>query len=273
MPSPSSDSTAILIGLVVVLLGAVGCNLPFDLADYPYPMRIDVPDEKDAFISDTPGPNIETGPPLPQLGPMLVFTELMIRTSPPPNSFQELGEYIEIKNVGDAPADPRRIVIDLVESSERISVDRVIDSEAERLIVTSLKPVPPGGYFVFVRDDSNHYGITQNLSPGTYYEYGVWNRSIGLPNFTRTLRLLYEVDSFVHEEHDEIGWAQGRLIDLRGESGESLQIIEDIAMGVRQGRESAKANSDPANWCYHVLPFGEGPLYGSPGLPSPDNCL
>ena len=36
------------------------------------------------------------------------------------------------------------LVIDFVVSSERIEVDRIIDSEAERLIVMSLKPVPPG---------------------------------------------------------------------------------------------------------------------------------
>ncbi|MFU8805010.1 MAG: hypothetical protein ACNA8W_14450 [Bradymonadaceae bacterium] len=276
IPSHLSHRLRGFLILCTALACAMGCNLPFDLSDYPYPTPID-PADVDTPLQDTSsdghGADGEDVPPAPQLGPKLIFTELMIRVSPPPDSFQELGEYIEIKNVGDAPADPRHIVIDLLQSSERINVDRIIDSEAERIIVNGLKAVPPGGYFVFVRDDSDYYGITKDLAPGTYYEYGVWNRPIGLPNFTHTLRLLYEVGPFVHEQHDEVGWEQGHLIDMTGVSTENLQIHEDIAMGVRNHRESAKANSDPANWCYHVLPFGEGFLYGSPGRPSPENCL
>jgi hypothetical protein len=270
---PSGVHLAAALGIAAWAMATAGCHLTIDLEDYPYPITIWQEGPVDEDVWDTALPDEDTTPSTPQLGPMLVFTELMVRVSAPPDSFQELGEYIEIKNIGDAPADPRRIVISLVESNERILVDNVIESDAERFVVQTLKPIQPGGYFVFVRNDSPYYGITRQLSPGSYYEYGIWYRSIGLPNFTRTLRLLYRVDEFIHEQHDEVGWRQGQLVDLTGENSATLAITEDIALGVRPGFENAKANTDPANWCYHVLPFGEGPLHGSPGQASPERCL
>ncbi|MBA2661614.1 MAG: hypothetical protein H0U74_04925 [Bradymonadaceae bacterium] len=253
-------------------------------ANHPYLYTIVEPDEDvvelpEDVLDDVVEPE-EAGhdadvTPIELLGPKLIFTELMIRPSQPPHSTQELGEYIEIKNIGDSPADPRKIIIDLIETNDRIEVDRVASSQAERIVLQGLRPIEPGGYFVFVREDSDFYQISFHLAQGSYYEYGVWSRQIGLSNQTRTLSLLYEAEEFEFVKQDEVGWRDGSLVDLSGRTPVGLEILRDIALGLRADKEylDGKDRGEPANWCYHVAAFAPGPLYGSPGAATPGDCL
>lgn len=244
----------------------------FDLDSYPYPVAL--PDDLNQNEAvDEDGDADEPDEEVLREGPRLLITEVMIRPSPPPHSHVELGEYIEVKNVGDEPIHPRDIVIEVLETNDRIYIDRLITSPEEEEAVSSIGLLYPGEYFLFLREDDPFYGITDVLAAGTYYEYGRWHRSISLSNFSRTLRLLEIKPNFTFEIHHEIGWRQGFLSDLEEISPIRLDIREDIAFGLRRGVEDPEAVGDPANWCYHLQRFSDGPLVGSPGRRTPDSCL
>ena len=261
----------ILTGFSLLLLSTfVGaCNLAIDLESYPYPAPfVADPFEPDASIQED-----VFSEPEPRLGPQLLITELMIRPSTPPDSNVELGEYIEIYNAGDESIHPRDIVIEILETNDRIYVDRLISSPLEQDAVNALQPIEPGGYFLFLRQDDPYYQITDVLKRGSYYEYGRWHRSITLSNFSRTLRLLEVRDDFSFQIHHQLRWRQGYLVDLDEDSPLRLPIREDIAFGLRPSVDDPAAAADPANWCYHLTRFSDGPLLGSPGRRTPDNCL
>lgn len=245
------------------------CHLGIDLDDYGYPIPFDPgPSEADVGFEDDV--DIDEGP---SLGPILLITELMIRPSPPPGSTQELGEYIEIYNAGDEAIDPRDLVIEIIETNDRIYIDRLVSTTEEAAVVSSLKPIEPGQFFVFLRQDHSYYGMSDVLETGRYYEYGRWHRSIPLGNFSRTLRLLEIRGEFEFHIHHEVGWRQGSLVDLDGIYTSRLDIRENIALGLRPGITTTKQAADPANWCYHLQRFGDGPLLGSPGRRTPESCL
>ena len=264
--------TRLLSGLLFLLSLAgfqIGCNLLIDLESYPYPLPFpDDPLPPDAGIEADIFDD-----PQPRQGPQLLITEVMIRPSTPPDSTSELGEYIESQNVGDEPIHPRDIVIEILETNDRIYVDRLISTPEERDVFDSLQPIAPGAFFVFLRRDDPYYQITAELPKGSFYEYGRWHRSVSLSNFSRTLRLVEIQDEFSFQIHHQIGWREGYLVDLSGQSHLRHPIREDIAFGLRSGISDPDDAADITNWCYHTTRFGDGPLLGSPGRRTPDNCL
>lgn len=254
--------------LIFLLLLSTGCNLSIDVEDHPYPDAI-ISDPEDAGNPpDARAP--DTGP---TQGPILLITELMIRPTPPPDFSQELGEYIEIYNAGDEAIDPRDLVIELLETNDRIEVDRFVSSPEEEAVVAGLQPIEPGEFFVFLREDDPSYQITDSLEEGSYYEYGRWQRPISLTNFSRTLRLVEIRGEFQFHIHHQLAWRQGHLTDLDEIFPTELDIRQDIAFGLRPSITTAEEARDPANWCYHLQTFSSGPLLGSPGRPTPASCL
>jgi hypothetical protein len=256
---------------VGVFFALSACHLSIDLEDYPYPLPFESPDlgedAQDAEIS----PDSDVPDPTP--GPLLLFSELMIRPSSPPGSQDELGEYIEIYNAGDVPIDPRDLVIELRETNDRIYVDRLVASPEEEAVVAGLRDIQPGEFFVFLREDHPHYQITAQLEEGMYYEYGRWHRSIPLSNSSLTLRLIEFHGEFRFRIHHEIGWRDGFLVDIDGISSTRLDIRENIGFGLRRDIQDLDSARRPEHWCYHLLGFSDGPLLGSPGVPSPTSCL
>lgn len=272
--------------LVVLLLGLVasGCNLNLDLDEYPYRHRDASLREDAADASDTAPRDAHDAQPdvadtgdirdeeQPQGKPYLIFSELMPDSSTPPEENVEYGEYIEVKNVGTAPADPRRIIIQLAGSDRRIQVDPFPSGERERQAFDALQPIEPGEYFVFVRQDTDHYRLTDALEAGDFYEYGRWFDAVPLSNSSRRLQLSYRTAEFHLVEHDAIEWAGHSLIDPTGESSASLAGREDVAWGLHRDFETAAQNNDPANWCYHTEAIAETSVHASPGQPTPANC-
>lgn len=267
------SKTSTLTTALLIILSLAGCHLSIELDDYTYPHS-----EPDQDINDTsdarpaPDADVEQTPTKPR-GPQLLITELMIFPSPPPGLTAEFGEYIEIQNVGDTTIDPRSLVIEILESNERIAVDPIVASPEEEAVVQGLRPIKPGDFFLFLRADDPYYQITDNLEPGTFYEYGRWNRSISLPNQSRTIRLVELREDWRFIVHHEVGWRQGSLVDLSERSQIRLDLRKDIALGLRPEITTTDEAADPRNWCYHVLSFSSGPLRGSPGGPTPEGCL
>ncbi len=270
---PHLISRTLVPALCLALIGLSSCHLHVDLEDHPYPLPFEPPDEPDADPSVEDVPELPDDADTPSRGPALLISEVMIRPSTPPVSPLELGEYIEIFNAGDVPIDPLDLIIEVVETNDRIYVDRLVSSPEEEEIVTNLKPIPPGGFFLFLREDHPYYDITDHLDEGTYYEYGRWHRSIPLSNFSRTLRLIEVQGELRFRIHHEIGWRQGFLVDLEGISSTRLDIRENIAFGLRSGVDEREDAERPDSWCYHLEGFSSGPLLGSPGRTSPASCL
>lgn len=274
-------STAYLRLLLAASLVSAACNLSIDVDDHPYrgrdvgadaaPPDADATDggaDADAIEDDGSDDPPDSGTDRHEL----IFTELMPDVSAPPEEGVEFGEYIEIKNVGTAPADPRRVVIELVDSDRRIRVDPFADNEEEQKVLDGLEPIDPGEYFVFLRRDDEYYGFDQALDPSRYYEYGRFSEDVPLANSSRGLQLAYQPTEFQLEYHDEVAWVDGELIDPSGSSNETLAMREDVAWGVEPESEDKDANADPQNWCYHQETIGAGVIAASPATPTPDDC-
>ncbi|RAL22147.1 hypothetical protein DL240_09840 [Lujinxingia litoralis] len=256
--------------LAALLLGALvhsGCNLAFDLQDYPY--RAPEPDADLHADTELDASHPDGDVDAPPARAALVFSELMIHTEPPPGESRELGEYIEILNQGEGAIDPRVIVIEILETNERIEIDRVIDTAKERAIVEALQPIGPGERFVFYRRNNAYYDIKDTLDPTASYEFGRWGRPVGLSNFSRSMRMIELEGDFGFVIHDEVAWRDGALIDPSGASTASREIRENVAFGLHS---EATTGRDPANFCYHRETFSSGPLLGSPGQPTPASC-
>jgi hypothetical protein len=275
----------------LVMLAATGCNLSLDLGQYPYSGQRDAAltdaaadttvdtDERDVSTPTDTGDSsdvVDAGDVRdvrkPSGKPYLIFTELMPDSSAPEGENIEYGEYIEVKNVGTAPADPRRIIIQLSGSERRIQVDPFPSGDVEREIFNGLELIEPGDYFVFIRQDAPVYNLTAALDDGTYYEYGRWFEAVPLSNSSRRLQLSYRPSEFQLIAHDAVEWASQSLIDPAGNSNATLDTQENIAWGVHPDFEGAGTNDDPANWCYHVDLLPESDVKASPGGPTPANC-
>ncbi len=275
----------ILVALLVV--GIAGCNLTLDVANYPYqgagardagPLdaRADVADtaELDAAADTADATEATDASDDATSGgkPYLIFTELMPDTSAPPGESVEYGEYVEVKNVGTAPADPRRIIIRLAGSNRRIQVNPFPITEEGQRALAALRPIAPGHYFVFVRQDSDYYKLTANLKQGAFYEYGRWSDAVPLSNASRRLVLAYRDSEFHIVIHDTVEWSAHSLIDPEGQSDATLPVREDVAWGLEADFEDDYANNDPAHWCYHVDALPGSPIKASPGAPTPSDC-
>lgn len=248
------------------------CNLTLDLDDYPYEAAQDAVDsvsdvDADGDIRDAADIDARD-----EARPILIFTELMPDSSTDGTSSVEYGEFFEIKNVGQAPADPRNIFIKLEDGDREIAIDTIVFDEREQAILDELKPIAPGDYFVFVRQDDDYYRITADLAPGTFYEYGRWNDQVPLSNRERSLTLIYKVNGEDPTVTDRVEWISGSLIDPSLVTNTTRSMREDVSIGVQAISESQADNNSPTNWCYHVNPLSGSPVRASPGRPTPADC-
>jgi hypothetical protein len=249
-----------------------GCNLSEPASHYEYqgPYLIITTDQ------GRPTPDVEQPEDMhepPDMGPagspVLVFTELMLATSATAPTLGERGEYIEIKNVGDAPADPTKIVMILADPARpdqmlgRISIAPPATPE-EIQVVSSLEPIGPGEYFVFVRFETAEAPVSSVIGSGRSYDYGRYASGPAMANDgPRQIELRYN-EAGVIETFDTVRWENGRLVAPDG-SGQGPGIEPDTALGVDAMAESPEGNDDPANWCLHTDVIGEGTSLGSPG--------
>lgn len=242
-----------------------GCVLIESPQNFPYngPVVIittdtgspeDIEEEPDVAV-DLPGPK----------PPLLVFTEVLIDSTATWTGLGDRGEYIEIKNIGEGPADPRRVAMQLSDPTadnpvkQRIQVALPVTVE-EREVVGNLKPIEPGGYFVFVRFETEQIPVSTVVMPGSSYDFGVYANGPTLADAgPRELELTYDA-----ELSDVVRWQDGQLIAPDG-AGDGVAIEPDKALALDVGSEDPQLNDDPKKWCIPPEPFGTGIANGTPG--------
>lgn len=265
-------------GLGALLLS--GCNLAFDLEDYPYqgPLVVELDLGDDATSTDVgpdaaPGPDVDSEPDIPDLPvgePNLVITEVLIDTSQmEPGIIGELGEYVEVKNVGDGPADPRNISFTLenVATSARTSISVPLPSSTEQVKTYSgLKMIAPGEYFVFVRYTTPDVPLDDLLESGRYFDWGRYGQEASLTNSGERLLLLRYFDGQDLTEFDRLRWRSGVLVDSIGSDEVTQPIVEDTSLSLLSEFERPELNDDPDVWCLETQAVADGsPVQGSPG--------
>lgn len=287
-PFRARSLTARPITAAALAILLAGCNLSIDLDDYPYQGIPDAQDASDSVsdvtdttdsvdtrevdASDTASDTSDATDTEPSDQPVLIFTEVMPDSSVEGAGSVEYGEFIEIKNIGEAEADPRRVAIELEDANRRIEVDPFPSDAEEQTVLDELQPIQPGDYFVFVRQDSDYYRITTDLEAGTFYEYGRWNEQVPLANTERKLTLFYRRSEFDAVVTDRLEWVSRSLIDPSLETPATREIREDVALGVQEVSESQTGNNSPSNWCYHADTIEGSPVKASPGGPTPATC-
>lgn len=256
---------------VVAMLA--GCNLsePADNYAYQGPFLIISTDQgtPPGDVSDTG----DMGSPedmKPAGSPELVFTELMVQTSVSQPGLGERGEYIEIKNVGEGPADPTKIVMILADpAAPQQATGRIVvgppGTPEEIDVVSSLASIQPGEYFVFVRFEIPEIPVSAVVGPGRSYDYGRFASGPALPNDARQIELRYNQSGMI-ETFDTVRWEGGQLVAPDGESqGPAIEV--DTALGVDSDSETPDGNDDPKAWCPHSEMIQGGSALGSPGAP------
>lgn len=281
-----------LFGLALL----TSCNLAIDPEQYPYQQSIVAEDaaHEDMAVLDEgmPVPDMaedampdlvqdmvqdlgqdtetDTGP----IGtPELMITEVLIN----PSLFGvsgsgENGEFIEIKNIGTAPADPRRAsfqVSSVDGSPQTISVPAPTSAD-QLAIYSALKPIQPGEYFVYVRFVSEHLPLTTMEPAVAHFDYGKSGVLVSLSNSgARTLTLQY-FDGKTIRTQDSIRWGSSALRPINPEeTSPSLTMIEDVSWSVGRDFETAEGNDTPANWCAEITEVtGTSPIFASPGGPA-----
>jgi hypothetical protein len=223
-------------------------------------------------------PDVEDMEPdqLPFTGlPKLRFSELMIDSLNEPNNI-ELGEFIEIVNIGEHLADPRRVRIELLSVSQHILVNMSPRDDEGRAVLRGLKPIKTDDHFLFIRQDTERFQITAGLPAGTFYEYGRWGTgNPALANSERTIELTYidpETEQPVFQ--DRVSWAAGRLVDVNQTfSNDSLPIIENVSFSLNPSVYNAAPSGRARDWCYEtdILP-NQVMTRASPGEPLAGTC-
>jgi len=271
---------------LALALTAGGCNLVFDLDGFPYagsnPEDVSVPDvatDMDTDFApadmgeepDSPIDIPDDGPDLPAELPRLMITEIMINTSPLGSS-GELGEYIEVKNVGSSPIDPRRVSFILhndLGRSNSISIPPPVTPEQLEMY-NALNFIAPGGYFVFIRFAIPELPIESIVGAGNYFDFGTFGTASSIGNSgSRSAELQYfDGDGFV--SMDTVRWAGNALRPSDPEvDTPSLTVVEDVSFGVRPAFEHPDLNNTPDNWCLETRPAsGPDSFIGSPGGPA-----
>ncbi len=255
----------IAVGLTVCT--ANGCVLAESANAYPFTPVVQINDEDQGtsnnLVKDLP----------PQDPPFLIFTELLIDAPGADMAVTERGEYIEIKNIGDGPADPREITMFLRDLDNplggvRIKVEDGFSDE-ERAVVDGLQEILPGEYFVFIRyEDPTAAPISAQLPPGFTYDFGRYANGPTLPHqqgIRRQLDLGYSFPDGGSAIFDGIRWDGHELLDPVG-AGTPMNFSEGEAVSVDEAFEDAEGNNDPANWC--SPPDLVGNVQGTPGLPA-----
>lgn len=267
-----SDRTPIARALVRVLLfaataGASGCVLTDSADSFPFNPVLKFNDRDEGNANSV----VED---LPELDPpSLIFTELLIDAPGSDPSLSERGEYIEIKNVGLGPADPRRITMFLRDPDNPLAAARIkvedAFSDEERAVVDGLETIEPGEYFVFIRyEDPTVAAISEQLLPGFTYDFGRYANGPTLPHnqaIRRQLDLGYRFANGETAIFDEVRWDGHEFVDPEG-GPERILFPEGGAIGVDFGSEGPEANDSPANWC--IPPNLVGEVQGTPGGPT-----
>lgn len=275
-------SRRVALMLLCIAWGITGCNLAVDVDQYPYQIIIkdmpaDTPEDTKDDIVDMPADlppdmpdmvdmpdDMKDMPPdmPPPKPPKLIFTEVMIQSTK--NGSNEYGEFIEVANIGEMDADPKKIVIRLDTNNQQdISIRQPPGADAdEQAQFAALKPIKQGEHFVFVRDDDVAYGVMAETSAGASYEWRWVNISIGLTNNNeRNLTLIY--DNVVH---DKVGWNGGAWGGADSTMPEAtLTVKEGESFSLNPNSYSETANDDPKAWCYGTNAFGARNLKGTPG--------
>ncbi len=263
--------------LAAMALLAAGCNLDLDTEEFPYrvPLVIDDDSGNNGVVPDAN--NTTTTPDMgmeedmaPAGTPVLMFTEILINTSIMDSSVAlgELGEFIEVKNVGDGPADPRAISMRLTNIDNETSGDIFVAtavSQEQLEIIRGLRQVEPGEYFVFVRHTTTDVPVMDVLDPGKGYDFGRYGEGVPLSNSDeRVLELRYNDGENIITA-DRLRYRNGNLIAANGDAGDSLAYPEDVSLTVRPDSEQPDQNDTPAGWCLSADTFGESIVLGSPG--------
>lgn len=266
---------------------STSCNLAIDTDEYPYQQPIVVADAgQDTIVvpdegMPLPDMPVDIDPDLPEdvgtdqgmVGtPELMITEVLINTSlVSAIGNGEIGEFIEIKNVGTAPADPRRASFQIVADGgepQTISVPAPINSD-QLAIYMDLKPIQPGEYFVYIRFVSDGVPLATLQPAISYFDYGRSGVVVSLANSgSRTLTLQY-FDGKTIRTQDSIRWSSNALRPITGELDPSLDVIQDVSLSVGRDFETRDANDTPANWCEEITEVaGPDTVFASPGGPS-----
>lgn len=269
----------------VVLSSA--CNLAIDTDEYPYQQpivvadmgqdTIVVPDEGMA-VPDMPADAVgdvseDVGTDQGVVGtPELMITEVFINPSEVSAIGNgEIGEFIEVKNVGTAAADPRRASFQIVADGgepQTISVPAPTNSD-QLAVYMDLKPIEPGEYFVYVRFVSDGLPLAALEPAIAFFDYGRSGVLVSLANSgSRTLTLQY-FDGKTIRTQDSIRWSSNALRPITGELDPSLPIIQDVSLSVGREFENRDDNDTPANWCEEITEVaGPDTVFASPGGPS-----
>jgi hypothetical protein len=261
---------------LLAMVASASCNLELDTEDYPYRVPLVIDEDTGTPLPNNTTPDMSTpdvgNNTTPDMGPVgtprLVITEILINTSFMDSSigFGELGEFIEIKNVGDAPADPQAITMRLTEvedgSTGNIFISAAVSQE-QLEVLRALKRIDPGEYFVFVRHAVPEIPIAQLIEPGRSYDYGRYGEGVSLTNSQeRVLELRYNNGETIITS-DRVRWRNDDFIAANGDAGDAFSYPEDVSITVAPGNEAPDMNDTPVMWCLSGDTTGD--VQASPG--------
>lgn len=237
-----------------------GCVLADPAQEFPFAPTLIAPDAEVEREVDVPVAE----------PPLLMFTEILFQTNN--EEIGDVGEFIEIRNVGDGPADPRNIVLFLTSFSD-FSVSRIRVEEPflpeEFEVYDSLQPIEPSDYFIFVRHEHvTSMPVTEDLADGSYYDYGRFSNGPSLPHAGFSdyqLDLGYRGDDGRSVIYDTVRWT-GASFQAGDTSATPLRFQAGASVEVRPGVQSPDDNDDPAQWCISTTVRGNG--HATPGAPS-----
>ena len=274
MPHPLARRLA-ATGLLALV--AQGCNLNFDLDDYPFEPAIVIED-----VGRDAGPDMappeDAGP--PDLGPpdmpvvekthQLLFSEVLINTNFENDQTAEVGEFFEIVNVGDGEATMAFVTIRFSDP------DDANFASMWTVGVPSSVKLPTDGLFVVHKKD---FGTWFETNIPSTRRFDVTNAT-GLSNGEfRRAELVYD-----GEVHDTLYWRSGNL-RLCSSGGDILACpLDDVvtidgqenkSFELRPTFQSPESSKKIDAWCLAARPFQppvNNDLAGSPGTVNPDQC-
>ncbi len=261
-------------------LAATGCQLTFDLEDYPYsPILIIADAEQDAdagpVVEDT-GPDVaDTGPDVPvdmppdlpePTGPKLVFTEFLIDSSFTAEGAgnDETGEFFEVYNAGDEAAMMALVRIDFLDPSDQDYSDNWI------LQVDPNVTLDPGGYFLIHRGDTPTNDFTTNIA--AVRRSDVNGGGLSNDGKFRRANLVYGV-----QIEDTLYWNNGDMLQCNidtdilscpDEEKANIPGSEGSAFYLRDDAEMLRQDGNFATWCKAADVYITD-LRGSPGVSNP----
>ena len=293
-----SRAASLRAACLVALLIASGCHLTVDLEDYPYePPLIITTDEGEPrdmrleMAADPPADQPPDLPPTEEMGPsqteemgqdmppdlsppedmkpagppQLMFTELLTDPFNTSNN-QEDAEFFEIYNVGQGPADPFEVRIEIFNVTtnparklDTIKVDMNLSGPEEQMVLDAIadRSIPVGAYFTFLAQANPEHGLTNGLEPGSYYAYETWNKRAPLSNSGgRRLELFYGADPV---PHDTLTWYNDGLVTekmpIDEDDPDALPMEEGYSWSLDPSAYTPAQNDLATSWCYEQKPI------------------